>query len=259
MMIRTIIVDDEELARRGIRKRLSQHADFQLVAECSNAKEAVRAINRESPDVVFLDVQLPGRSGIELLSDILVPRFPHIIFVTAHNQYAIKAFEINALDYLLKPIDQDRFLSALKRAREAVNADGNRDPTRRIAEALETLKARSGVAAADRLVIRSGGRVVFARYGEIDWVEAAGDYVTLHCGTKGWLMRETMVAMEQQLKSRGFVRIHRSAIVRVEAISEMRALDNGEYRVCLRCGTELRLSRNYRDAIPHMMGQGLQS
>jgi two-component system, LytTR family, response regulator len=114
--------------------------------------------------------------------------------------------------------------------------------------------ARPRPAASDRLVIRSGGRVVFARYGEIDWVEAAGDYVTVHCGAKCWLMRETMSAMEQQLKPRGFVRIHRSAIVRVQAITEMRALDNGEYRVCLRCGTELRLSRNFRDALPQMLG-----
>jgi two-component system LytT family response regulator len=253
-MFRTIIVDDEELARRGIRKRLSRHSDFQVVAECSNAREAAQAINRESPNVVFLDVQLPGRSGIDLLSDISVKRFPHIIFVTAHDQYAVKAFEINALDYLLKPIDDDRFICAVQRAREAVHAEGNLDITRRVADAFDTLQLRSSLAASDRLVIRSGGRVVFARYGEIDWVEAAGDYVTVHCGAKSWLMRETMSALEQQLKSRGFVRIHRSAIVRIQAISEMRALDNGEYRVCLRCGTELRLSRNYRDALPQMLG-----
>jgi len=253
-MIRTIIVDDEELARRGIRKRLSRHGDFRIVAECRNAREAMQAINRESPDVVFLDVQLPGRSGIDLLSDISVKRFPHVIFVTAHDQYAIKAFEIHALDYLLKPIDEDRFTSALQRAREAIHADSNVDVARRIADAIDTLQSRSGFAASDRLVIRSGGRVVFARYSEIDWVEAAGDYVTVHCGAKGWLMRETMAAIEQQLKSRGFVRIHRSAIVRTQAISEMRALDNGEYRVCLRCGTELRLSRNYRDVLPQLLG-----
>jgi two-component system, LytTR family, response regulator len=253
-MIRTIIVDDEELARRGIRKRLSRQSDFQVVAECSNAREATQAINSELPDVVFLDVQLPGQSGIELLSDVSVKRFPHIIFVTAHDQYAIKAFEIHALDYLLKPIDDERFASAVDRARGAIQAEGNLDITRRIAEALDTLQARSGLAASDRLVIRSGGRVVFARYNEIDWVEAAGDYVTVHCGPKCWLMRETMSTMEHQLKSRGFVRIHRSAIVRIQAISEMRALDNGEYRVSLRCGAELRLSRNYRDALPRMLG-----
>ena len=253
-MIRTIIVDDEELARRGIRKRLSRHSDFQVVAECSTAREAAQAINRELPDLVFLDVQLPGRSGIDLLSDISVKRFPHVIFVTAHDQYAIKAFEVHALDYLLKPIDDERFTSAVHRAREAIHADGNLDVTRRIANALEAIQHRSGSAPSDRLVIRSGGRVVFARYSEIDWVEAAGDYVTVHCGPKSWLMRETMSAMERQLKSRGFVRIHRSAIVRIQAVSEMRALDNGEYRVSLRCGTELRLSRNYRDALPQMLG-----
>lgn len=251
-MIRTIIVDDEELARRGIRRRLSRHSDFHVLAECSNAREAAEVINREMPDVVFLDVELPGRSGIEMLSEVAVRRLPHVIFVTAHDQYAIKAFEIHALDYLLKPIDEERFALAVARAREAVHEEGNLDAARRIAEALETLRLHSGPAASDRMVIRSGGRVVFARYSEIDWVEAAGDYVNVHCGPKCWLVRETMSSMERQLKTRGFARIHRSAIVRIQAISEMRALDNGEYLVCLERGTELRLSRNYRDALPQM-------
>jgi two-component system, LytTR family, response regulator len=256
-MIRAIIVDDEELARRGIRKRLTRYSDIQVVAECANAREAAEAISRELPDLLFLDVQMPGRLGTELLSDLQLKRLPHVVFVTAHDHYAVKAFELHALDYLLKPIDDERFASALQRVRETIHNRSSFELSRKVVNVLQTLH-NIGSSDTDRLVIRLGGRVVFARYTEIDWVEATGDYVTIHCGTKDWLMRETISAMEQQLKDRGFARIHRSAIVRLHAVSEMRSLDNGEYAVFLKNGVELRLSRTYREVLPQLLGKSAQ-
>jgi two-component system LytT family response regulator len=262
MTMRVVIVDDEELARRGIRTRLERLGDVDIVAECGNARGAIDAIRREAPDVVFLDVQMPGKTGFEVVESIGRETFPHVIFVTAHDQYAIRAFEVNALDYLLKPIDDERFDVALQRARESLTRDRDSDAGRRLSAVLSQLPAGAGNAplessrvpiVADRIVVRSGGRVVFVKIAEIDWMEAAGDYVTLHLGKKSWLLRETISELEKKLEAAGFIRIHRSTIVNQERIVEMRALDNGEYRVFLRDGAELKLSRNYRHGLTRLL------
>jgi two-component system LytT family response regulator len=257
MTLRAVIVDDEELARRGIRKRLEKSGDVSIVAECRNGREAIEAIRRTSPDLVFLDVQMPGKTGFDVIEAVGGDIFPHVIFVTAHDGFAIRAFQVNALDYLLKPIDDERFDIALERARESLARERDSDLGRRLSMAIsEVTAARENghpPTPAGRLVIRCGGRVVFVKISEIDWVEAAGDYVSLHAAKKSWLMRETITSIERTLGPKGFARIHRSTIVNLDRIGEMRALDNGEYLVLLRDGTELKLSRNYRAALERLL------
>lgn len=257
MTMRIVIVDDEELSRRGIRTRLERSRDVEIVAECSNGREAIQAVRSTSPDLVFLDVQMPGKTGFDVIEAVGWSTFPHVIFVTAHDRYAIHAFEVRALDYLLKPIDDERFDIALQRAREALARDRDSGLGRRLAGVLGEVAARENNKEAtngsNRIVVRSGGRVVFVKPAELDWVEAAGDYVMLHVGKKSWLLRESVTAMANKLEPSGFMRIHRSTIVNLERIAEMRALDNGEYRVFLRDGTALKLSRNYRHAVQRLI------
>ena len=257
MTIRVVIADDEELARRGIRTRLARSPDVEVVAECRNGREAMEAVRRTSPDLVFLDVQMPGKTGFDVIEAIGCDAFPHVIFVTAHDRYAIRAFQVNALDYLLKPIDDERFDLAVARARESLSRKRDSDFGRRLAavmgEAAPPGRAGRPKSSAKRVVIRSGGRVVFVNVAEIDWVEAAGDYVTLHAAKKSWLLRETISAMEKKLEPNGFVRIHRSTLVRLDRVGEMKSLDNGEYLVLLRDGTELKLSRSYRQALERLL------
>ena len=250
MTLRVAIVDDEELARRGIRTRLERAGDVEIVAECSNGRQAADAIRRSAPDLVFLDVQMPGKTGFDVIEEVGWESFPYVIFITAHDQYAIRAFEVNALDYLLKPIDEERFDLALQRAREGLAGDRDRELGQRLASLLGEGGAQAAGKQNDRIAVRAANRVVFVRTSEIDWVEATGDYVTLHVGKKSWLMRETLAEMDRKLQAKGFTRIHRSTIVNTERIGEMRALDNGEYRLRLHDGTELKLSRSYRHHLP---------
>jgi two-component system LytT family response regulator len=260
-MLRVIIVDDEEFARRGIRARLQASKDVDVVAECGSGRKAVDVIRRTRPDLVFLDVQMPGMDGFGVVDALAGQSLPRVIFVTAHDQHAIRAFEVNALDYLLKPIDDERFDMALARARESICARRDGDLGRRLAAAVRdadtSKEPPSPHAYAERFVVRLAGRVVFVRSAEIDWVEAAGDYVTLHVGKKPWLLRETMAAMAAKLPPQKFARIHRSAIVNVERIVELRPYDNGEYFVRLADGIELKLSRTYRNALQRLVDGGL--
>lgn len=250
MTMRVVIVDDEELARRGIRSRLERDGDAEILAECRNGREAIDAIRRLSPDLVFLDVQMPGKDGFDVVAALEREAPPHVIFVTAHDRYAVKAFDVHAFDYLLKPIDDDRFATALARAREAVARSRDGDAARRLAALLRDV---GRVEYPERFVVRSGGRVVFVRAGEIDWVEAAGDYVSLHAGKRTWLLRETMTSTERKLDPDRFARIHRSTIVQVDRIAEMRPYHNGEYVVLLRDGTSLKLSRTYRAVLQRLV------
>jgi two-component system LytT family response regulator len=208
---------------------------------------------------VFLDVQMPGKTGFDVIEGIGCDIFPHVVFVTAHDRYAIRAFEVNALDYLLKPIDDERFDIALQRARESLARHHDSDVGRRLASVLGEMAAggnsRPTRNRSNRLVVRSGGRVLFLKASEVDWIEATGDYVTLHLGKKSLLLRETITEMEKKLGSEGFTRIHRSTIVNLEKIVEMRALDNGEYHVVLRDTSALKLSRSYRHALAHLIGR----
>jgi two-component system LytT family response regulator len=253
-MIRTVIADDEEHARRGIANRLAALPEFAVVAACGNGSETAEAIQREKPDLVFLDIQMPGKTGFEVIEAVGADNCPLIVFVTAYDAFAMRAFEVHALDYLLKPVDDARFDDAIGRVREAIEHRRTGDFRRKLASLLEATAREPSAEPADRFIIRSGGRIVFVVIDEIDWVAATGDYVTVHADKKSWLTRETMADMQRQLEPRGFVRIHRSTIVNRTRIAELRYLDSGDYRVMLRDGTELKMSRNYQSALKELLG-----
>jgi two-component system LytT family response regulator len=259
--IRTVIVDDEELARRGLRALSRRCEDVELICECRNGREAVDAIHRHRPDLVFLDVQMPGKTGFDVIGALADTQRPHVVFVTAYDKFALRAFEVHALDYLLKPVNEDRFDAALARVREAMshatdNALAQR--VRQVAADLQVTASPSMTSAVDRLPIKANGRIIVIRLADIDWIEADRDYVSVHVGGgKTWLMRETIAAVELRLALSGFVRIHRSAIVNAERVKELRPRDKGEYTVVLIDGTELKLSRNYRAAVERLVGANL--
>jgi two-component system LytT family response regulator len=245
--IRTMIVDDEELGRERIRMMLAEHPDIEVVAECGDGNEAVQTIERERPDLVFLDVQMPGMNGFEVLEALEGDPLPAVVFVTAHDDYALKAFDIHALDFLLKPFDQPRFEKTLERARMQVSQTRSSAIDSRILSLLEDLKGDKRYP--DRLIVKSGGRVFFLRAEEIDWVEAAGNYVRLHARNESHLLRESMKNMEAKLDPKTFVRIHRSAIVNVDRIKELEPWFHGEYIVIMRDGTRLTSSRVFSDRL----------
>jgi two-component system, LytTR family, response regulator len=255
--IRAVIVDDEDLARRGIRALLARAADVEVIAECSNAREAIDVIRAQTPDLLFLDVQMPGKSGFDVIDAIGVADRPHIVFVTAFDEFAIRAFEVNALDYILKPVNEQRFEMALQRARNALAAARDGSVGRR----LEQLAAELGhpahsaaVYAPDRIPVKSGGRVMVIRIADVDWVKAEHDYVSLYVGSKSWLVRDTISSIEARFANSGFVRIHRSTLVNVDRIRELRPLDKGEFQVILHDGVELKLSRNFRASLQRLAG-----
>ena len=249
--IRTLIVDDEPLARRRIRTLLEREPDIQLVGECASGTEALEAIAEQHPDLVFLDIQMPGLDGLGVVAELEPEEMPIVIFVTAYDQYALKAFEAHALDYLLKPFEDERFASTLDRAREQVAHRAAPAPLdHRIAGLLEDLKPKSY---SERVVIRTGSQYVFQPVAEIDWVEADGNYARIHVGATSFVMRKTMTAMENSLDPAQFVRIHRSTIVNVDRIRAVESLFSGEYLVILKDGTKLPTSRSYRDTVQALL------
>ena len=261
MTLRALIVDDEPLGRRGVRARLARADDVEVVGECAGGREAVRSIRDLAPDVVFLDVQMPGLDGFGVVEAVGPGAMPVTVFVTAYDEHALRAFEAQALDYLLKPIDDDRFDRALDRARRRVAERRESALGRRVSDALagaagtpEAVPHRSPDA---RFLVDRAGRVAVVHADEVDWVEAAGDYVGLHAGRDVHLLRETMARMEDRLDPRRFVRIHRSTIVNVDRIRELRPRANREYDVVLHDGTELKLSRSYRDRLATAFGADL--
>ena len=258
--IRVAIVDDEELARERMRALLSEHDDIEVVAECADGAEALRAIDDKNPDLVFLDVQMPDVDGFEVVEalergDAEAPPGnnpkapPAIVFVTAHDDHAIKAFEIHALDFLLKPFDEARFEKTLSRARRHVRQSRETVDARLLALLEDLRSERRGQRHSDRLIVKSGGRVFFLRTEEIDWVEAAGNYVRLHARSESHLLRESMKNMEARLEPNMFVRIHRSAIVNIDRVKELEPWFHGEYIVIMRDGTRLTASRVYSDRL----------
>ncbi|MHA6719720.1 LytR/AlgR family response regulator transcription factor [Sphingomonas sp. RS6] len=240
-MIRTLIVDDEPLARRAIRAPLDLQRDFEVIGEAGHGGAAIAAIEALRPDLIFLDVQMPEMSGFDVIEAVGVDAMPLIVFVTAFDAYALRAFGAQALDYLLKPFDDLRFARVLDRARRQLAAtNGRGDRLRSMLRALGE---------APRLVVRSNGSVRLVRLDEIDWIAAAGDYAEVHCNGRAVLLGESMAALEHSLPREAFARIHRSAIVRLDRVSEIRSGAHGDGTVRLVCGTELRFSRRYRQAI----------
>lgn len=251
--IRVLLVDDEPLAKEMLREMLQSDSLVTIVGECVNGHEALTAIKALTPDLLFLDVQMPELGGFELLSALGTTQLPHIIFVTAYDQYAVRAFEVHALDYLLKPFDQERFNISWQRAKDQIARDRNGGIDQRILALLEDLKA--GNKYLERLVIKAGGRIYFLETNEIDWIEAEGNYVSVHSNKKTHLLRETISSLEAQLDPKKFVRIHRSSIVRIASIRELQPWFHGEYRINLENGTQLTLSRNYRDKLQEALGK----
>ena len=266
MPLSAVVVDDEPLGRRGISSRLRKSGAVEVVAECGSAREAVAAIRRFRPDLLFLDVQMPGEGGFDVVEALSGDQeCPQVVFVTAHDRYAVEAFRVHALDYLVKPIDDERFALALSRAIRRVEEKRESDLARRIAAAFAEARPGAAAPAADprrrgrgevAWPVRSRGRITFVRHAEIDWIEAEGDYVRLHAGGRSHLVRETMARAERRVDSRRFLRIHRSTIVNVERVRELASLDNGDWSVTLQDGRTLRLSRTYRDAIARLTGRG---
>jgi two-component system LytT family response regulator len=252
--IRTVIADDEPLARRGIRAHLNLEKDIEIVSECRNGREAVEAIQAYSPDLVFLDVQMPERDGFGVVDAVGVERMPAVIFVTAYDRYALRAFEVHALDYLLKPFDGERFARAVQRARIQIERDGLGDLSGRLRNLLAELESRPAQNYPNRLVIKSAGRISFLDVAEIDWVEAADNYVRLHAGREAHLLRETMNSLEKRLDPGQFLRVHRSRMVNIRKVKELRPLFRGEYDITLQDGTRLETGRGYRDRVQWLLG-----
>ncbi|HTM03989.1 MAG TPA: LytTR family DNA-binding domain-containing protein [Vicinamibacterales bacterium] len=251
--IRTLVVDDEPIGRERVLSLLQHEEDVEIVGECSDGAQAIVAIQQQAPDLVFLDVQMPGATGFGVIDAVGPERMPNVIFVTAYDEYALKAFEYHALDYLLKPFNRARFQQTLKHARASLERRRAGDLGRRLLALVNDIKPEAP--RLERLVVKSGGRVFFLRTDDIDWIEAAGNYVRLHLGEESHLFRETMNRMETRLDARRFVRIHRSRIVNTERIKELQPWFNGEYVVILRNGTRLTLSRGYRDRLQDQVGK----
>ncbi len=249
--IRTLIVDDEPLARRNLRVLLEKDSQIEILDECRNGREAVKAINALSPDLIFLDIQMPELDGFDVLARVGPEQIHAIIFVTAFDQYALKAFEVHALDYLLKPFDDERFAFALRRAKSQIEAREINRVSKRLLALLEERESLADSSAEKnyltRLMIKASGRVVLLKVGEIDFIEADGNYAKLHVGRKAHLLREKMHDLEGRLDPAKFVRIHRSIIVNLDRIKELHPHFNGDYIVVLEDGRQLRLSRTRRE------------
>ncbi len=254
--LKAIIVDDEPPARRNLRALLKGAPDIEIARECGNGRDAVIGIRALEPDLVFLDVQMPEMNGFEVLEQLTDQPVPVIIFVTAYDQYALKAFEVSALDYLLKPFDDARFHKALSQARRQIEQQDAGELGRKL---LTLMGAReTGTASPrylSRLMVKTGGRVIFIRTEEIDWIEAYDNYVRLHVGGKDHLLRQTMNELEAALNPERFARIHRSTIVNLDRVRELHPHFN-EHLVILHDGTELKLSRTRKEWLEQWLGRG---
>jgi two-component system LytT family response regulator len=249
--IRTLIVDDEPLARERIVDMLVGDAEVEIIGECGDGLMAVATIESLKPDLLFLDVQMPELDGFGVLE--AIEETSAIVFVTAYDQYALRAFEVHALDYLLKPFDRERFDKALRRAKSQIERERAGTMNRELAALLADLKSRPKPL--ERLVIKAGGRVFFLRVDEIDWIEAAANYVRLHTGKEAHLLRETINGLAAKLDPDKFLRIHRSIIVNLERVKEMQPWFHGDYVVILQDGTQLTSSRNYREQLRKLLGK----
>jgi two-component system LytT family response regulator len=254
--MRTIIADDESLARKKLRIMLSTEPDIEIVAECQDGAETVHALAAYEPDLLMLDVQMPVLDGFEVLSRVPAEKMPMVIFTTAYDRHAVQAFEAHALDYLLKPFDQDRLHEAINRAHAELLKTHDREATQRVFRYLSE-RVALGAAANRRVVIKAGGRVVFLSFDEIDWVEAAANYVRIKVGKESYLLREGIGHIAERLEPTQFIRIHRSIIVNIQKIKELQPVNAGEYIVVLKDGKELSCSRGYRAGLQELIERSM--
>ena len=246
MTLRALVVDDEAPARRRIRRLLAAEPDVAVVGECGDGASAIAAIASARPDLVFLDVQMPERDGFDVVKSIPPRQLPAILFVTAHDRYALRAFDVHAVDYLLKPFTGDRFRTALDRARERI---ARHAPDAALAGLAAELRLRASYLS--RVPVKTGGRTILVDLATVDWMEAADNYVRLHVQQREYLVRETLAALDAQLDPDLFARIHRSIIVRIDRIVELRPTSHGDAEVVLRGGARLAVSRTWRHRLPH--------
>ncbi len=251
MSIRVLLSDDEALARERLRSLLEEEPDLEIVAECGDGKSAIATIQRERPDLVFLDIQMPEVDGFGVVQE-LRDVMPLTIFVTAYDRYAMKAFEVHALDYLLKPVGKERLAEAVARARRQLQHPPDGSFQRRVLEMLADMEARQQTP--ERIVIKADGEIVCLKPNEIDWAESAGNYVCLHVGGATHILRETITALESRLGPRQFMRVHRSTLVNVDRIKTLKPSLYGDYSILLRDGTKLTLSRGFRESVLKRLG-----
>ena len=249
-MIRVVVADDQPMARERLVSMLTAEPGIELAGIASSGPEAVECIRHKMPDLVFLDLQMPGLDGFGVIEAIGVDRMPPTVFVTAYDEYAVRAFEVQALDYLLKPFGRQRFQSALAKARRHLERERQGEMAGRLAELLQLRRPSEK---GERILVKSGGRVSFIDVESIDWVEAEGNYVRLHAGDQVHLMRETMNGLIERIGAQRFFRIHRSRIVNVNKVKELLIAGGGDYQVVLYDGTRLGLSRLYRDALQEQL------
>jgi two-component system, LytTR family, response regulator len=251
MKVRVAIVDDEPLAREGVALSLRSEPDVEIVASCADGTEAVRAIRELSPDLVFLDVRMPGLSGFEVIEEIGVERMPAVIFLTAYEQHALDAFRVNAVDYLLKPLEQTKLAAALARARRDLTEQNLVRRANELVSLLDQFGANgaAGGSRAGRILVRAGANVHILKPDEIIWVEAEGDYVTLHTAEQSYLLGDSLRNMETRLAPHGFRQIHRSCLVSMQRIRKLLANEYGDYQAILDNGTRLKVGRRYKDAL----------
>lgn len=258
-----LVADDEALARRRIVELLEGRDSIRIVGECASGPATLDAVRELAPDLLFLDVQMPGLDGFEVLARLEPEERPIVVFSTAYDEYAIQAFEVNAVDYLLKPYADERFDESVRRAEQSLRRGREERASERLRDLLDRVapdfdentkpSSRAG-RYLDRFAIRVRDRWVVARASAVDWIEASGDYVTLHVGDKTYLLRSTMSSLEARLNPRYFLRIHRSTIVRLDCVRSVEAGEHGDYTVLLEGGRKLRVSRGYRDAVLERLG-----
>jgi two-component system, LytTR family, response regulator len=246
-MIRVLIIDDEPLPRERIRTLLAEHRNVEVVGECRDGLEAVNSILAGRPDLIFLDIQMPELDGFEVIKAISHEYLPAIIFVTAFDQYAIRAFDVNAIDYLLKPINAARFETAVRRAIERLAEANPHEPDRRLLNFIEQLRAEPKFTT--RFVVRSGSRLSFVRTSEVDWIDVADNYVRLHIAGREHLVRDTLKSVELQLDPEIFVRVHRSIIINLDRVESVEHTFHGEYLVTMKDGAKLTTSRTYSEKL----------
>jgi two-component system LytT family response regulator len=247
--LRLLIVDDEPLIRTGVRNVLSSMAHIEILAECETGLKAVEVIRSQNPDLVLLDVQMPGCSGLDVIAEIGPDRMPAVIFITAYDEYAIKAFEMNAIDYLLKPFDDDRLRSSIARAKERIAARDQVALTKQL-EALVNTRERKWP---QRLVVRNGDRYDFVQLASVDWIETANNYVQLHCGAKTYLLGETLSSLENSLNPEQFLRVHRFHLVNISRVVAVHSMLNGTYEMELQNGVRISTGRQFKEAVQRLV------